>query len=731
MGGAAGRRRGPASHRGTRHVPFPHFSPDGRLLAFASAEEGYNEVYVMPAEGGDLKRLTYLGALSIPCGWLDAETVLFRSTAYEAHNVTGVCSVGATGGLPQPLRLGPASSLALAETGQAVLARSGWRGDPSYWKRYRGGTAGKLWIAPALDGEFKPMIRLDGNLARPLWAGGRVYFVSDHEGVGNLYSCTPEGEDLRLEAGHGHFYIRNPATDGRTVVYHAGGDLHAFDVASRTSCQLAIEYHSQRTQRQRRYVQAARYLEAADLDAKGERGVYSVRGQIHQMRHWDGPVSTQAVPGSRYRLARFLADGRRAIAVAGHDDGEEGLEIWDTRDYSVTPVPAPAGDGAPGCGRFTLLEASPEGEHVAFANHRNELWLVDLTAGTSRKLAQNSYGPMGTFAWSPDGRWLAFQQSANRKQYYIAIANIETGEIHPVTEPLFVDYAPSFDPDGRYLYFLSQRVLNPVYDTVQFELSFPKTALPCLVTLRKDTPSPFLEAASEETDKGKENGKELKVEIDFDAIASRILAFPVPEARYSKIEGLKNKVLWLSFPVKGSLMEDWTPEPPAPEGYLETYDFKKLKVEGLGGGFAGFRLSADRKQMLLFAGRRVRVVKAGEKVEDDAAKKLSAREAGWVDLQRLKVLIEPEAEWQPDAARGLAAAARPLLAGRYVEGRLEGSAPALCASCWARQLPFGVRGSGLGDAGRAWHLARLRLRRRLPPGTDIPDRLPGRGFCLG
>ena len=458
---------------------------------------------------------------------------------------------------------------------------------------------------------------------------------------------------MRLEASHEHFYVRNPATDGRTIVYHAGGDLHAFDVASRTSAKIAVDYHSQRTQRQRRYVQAARYVEAADLDPKGERGVYSVRGQIHHMRHWDGPVSVQSVLGSRYRLARFLADGRRVIAVVDRDNGDECLEIWDSADYTVKPVPEPAENGTGVWGRFTLLEASPKGERVAFANHRNELWLLDLGAGTSRKLAANAHGPMGAFAWSPDGRWLAFQQSISRDRSYIAVASVETGEIRAVTEPLFGDFAPSFDPEGRYLYFLSDRVLNPVYDAVQFELSFPKAVLPCLVTLRKDTPSPFLEAATDEPeagpkdkDKAKENGKELQVEIDFDGIAGRILAFPVPEGRYWAIAGLKKKAMWLSYPVKGALMEEWTPEPPAPEGTLEAFDFKKLKVETLGGGFSWYRLSADRKHMLLFANRRPRVVKAGEKVEDDAAKKLSAREAGWVDLGRLKVLIEPEAEWK-------------------------------------------------------------------------------------
>jgi tricorn protease len=358
-------------------------------------------------------------------------------------------------------------------------------------------------------------------------------------------------------------------------------------------------------------------------------------------------VSAHCVPGSRCRLARFLADGRRTIVVVDRDNGEESLEIWDTRDYTVTPIPAPAenGDGAGGWGRFTRLEASPKGAYAAFANHRNELWLLDVAAGTSRKLAVNPYGIMGPFSWSPDGRWLAFQRSESRDQSIIAIANVETGDIHAVTEPQFVDNSPSFDLKGRFLYFLSNRMLNPVYDAVQFELSFPKAVLPCLVTL-KNIPSPFLEAASDEKDDNggdKGNDKDLKIEIDFDGISGRILTFPVAEGRYAMISGLKKKVMWLSFPVRGALIEEWTPEPPHPEGSLEVFDFKKLKVETLGQGISGFRPSADRKQVLLFAKKRLRVLKAGEKVEEEGAK---TRDGGWVDPQRLKVLIEPEAEWR-------------------------------------------------------------------------------------
>ena len=633
----------------------PQYSPDGRLLAFTSREEGHEEVYIMPAEGGDLQRLTYLGSSSVPCGWLDALTVLFRSPCYEAHFVPTICCVEIAGGMPRSLRLGPAVSLALSRTGQAVLERNDFWADPAHWKRYRGGTAGKLWIAANTDGEFKPLIRLDGNLARPLWVGTRVYFVSDHEGVGNLFSCTPEGEDLRRETDHKDFYARNPSTDGRSIVYHAGSDLYAFDPETRQSRKLAIEYYSQRTQRQRRFVSAAKYLESAALDPKGERCVFSVRGQIHQMQHFDGPVAAHSEQGARYRLARFLADGHRVIAVVDKANGDERLEIWDSRDYTLRPITASANPEPftpETWGRFTRLAPSPKTDEIAFANHRNELWLLDLATGANRKLATDRHGLMGAFAWSPDGRWLAFSLSESWNRRRICVADVTTGEIHAVTEPLFEDFSPSFDPEGRYLYFLSNRVLNPVYDSIQFELSFPKTSLPCLVTLAKNIASPFLEAAKDDKDRADvdkhddKEEKDVRVDIDFDGIADRILAFPVPEARYVQIVGLKKKVMWLSFPVEGALDDDWLPELPEPKGVLEAYDFKTLKVDSLATGFSGFTVSADRKRMLLYARRTLRVAKAGEKLERGADKELAGRESGWLDLRRLKVLIEPAAEWK-------------------------------------------------------------------------------------
>jgi tricorn protease len=631
----------------------PLHSPDGRWLTFSSAEEGHNEIFLMPAAGGDLRRLTYLGAASVPTAWLDSETILFRTAAFEPHRVPSICQVSTPGGLPESLRLGPAVNITVDAAGKIVLERNAVRSDPAYWKRYRGGTAGKLWVAPSLDGEFQSLIQLHGNLSRPLWVADRVFFISDHEGVGNLFSCDAEGGDLRRETSHEEFYARNPATDGRSIVYHAGGDLHVFDVKARRTRRLDVDYRGQRTQRQRRFVSAASHIEAAALDPKGEQIALSVRGQVHLMHNWDGPVASLVGAGCRRRLACFLCDGRRVVVVVDWDNGDERLEIWDVADGSAKPVAAGPEATEPNWGRFTAVEPSPKEDKIAFSNHRNELWLLDLTTGESRKLGASAHGPMGSFSWAPDGRWIAFSQSEAPNRQHLRIADVASGESWRVTEPLFSDFGPSFDPEGRFLYFLSDRVLNPMYDSVQFGLSFPEATVPCLLTLQKGTLSPFLGAESDEDaatgdgercKKGKDDN-DVEIHIDFEGIAGRVLTFPGEgAARYAQIFGLKKKVVWSYFPTEREPGDDSGGESAGSSGVIEIFDFKTLSSEPLIGGVDWFSVSEDRRRMLLGLRNRLRVVKAGEKLV--SADQAPGRRSGFLDLSRVKVLVEPAAEWR-------------------------------------------------------------------------------------
>ena len=168
-------------------IKSPVFSPDGESLAFASSDEGHSELYIMPSQGGEMKRLTYMGDDLTVVGWTQ-EGIYFTSSSgqpFMKWNV--VWRIDPTGGIPEQLNIGPANFISFKKDSPAsgaVIQRHGYR-EYGYWKRYRGGTAGDIWIDTAGKGDFKRILPLKGDLARPLWIGNQIVFSSDHEGVGN------------------------------------------------------------------------------------------------------------------------------------------------------------------------------------------------------------------------------------------------------------------------------------------------------------------------------------------------------------------------------------------------------------------------------------------------------------------------------------------------------------------------------------------------------------------
>ncbi|MFC7563364.1 hypothetical protein ACFQU9_08870 [Actinomadura namibiensis] len=177
---------------GVAAVTCPRLSPDGSLLAFVGREEGPEEVYVMPADGGTARRLTFHGAHCTVTGWTPDGSIVYASDAGQPfYGHTWLYRVSPEGGPSRRLPHGPAKTISHGPSGGVVLGRN--TADPARWKRYRGGTAGDLWVDPLGTGRFRRLVTLPGNLASPCWVGGRVFFLSDHEGVGNVYSCTPEG----------------------------------------------------------------------------------------------------------------------------------------------------------------------------------------------------------------------------------------------------------------------------------------------------------------------------------------------------------------------------------------------------------------------------------------------------------------------------------------------------------------------------------------------------------
>jgi len=207
-------------------VSDPMLSPDGQLLAFTGRDEGETEVYCMPATGGQAKRLTYLGVTSTPVGWTrDGKSIIFTSnTAQSFYHIFKLYTISPEGGQIEALPTGEALSISYGANGGVVISQNAV--DLAGWKRYRGGRCGKIWIDPHGKGEWQTLIKLDSNLASPLWLDERIYFVADHEGIGNIYSCLPNGENLDRHTHHNDYFVRFPNTDGKRIVFLTHLKIH-------------------------------------------------------------------------------------------------------------------------------------------------------------------------------------------------------------------------------------------------------------------------------------------------------------------------------------------------------------------------------------------------------------------------------------------------------------------------------------------------------------------------
>ncbi|HEY0399037.1 MAG TPA: peptidase, partial [Acidimicrobiia bacterium] len=629
-------------------VSHPALSPDGRHVAFTSREEHHPEVYCMPAGGGPAARLTFLGASATVRGWTPDGRILFTSEAGQPfHHMIHAYAVAPGGGPVERLPYGPVREIGFGPPGRrgvstpVILGRN--TADPARWKRYRGGTAGDLWIDRRGDGDFRRMLRLPGNPASPMWIGDRIWFLSDHEGIGNLYSTKTDGTDIRRHTDHDEYYARFAKTDGDRIVYQHAAEIWLHDPTSDEGHRVEVDLHSPRVQRSRKFVAADRYLGDFALHPAGHTIALETRGKLFTMPLWEQAVRQHGRPdGVRYRLAAWVGDGSSMVVVSD-EGGEDGLEVHKAGEARRRLEPLDLG-----C--ITDMATPPEGPSVAVANHRHELHLVDIEAETSRLLDRSEHGALDGVVWSPDGRWLAYSFATTARTRSIKLCEVATGATHLVTKPEFRDVHPSWDPEGKFLYFLSYRVFDPVYDSLYFDLGFPRAIRPYLVTLSADEPSPFVpkprgmggaaskaaaqKAPAETNAEGKEEPTgTAPLRIDLDGISERIVPVPVPEGRYSQVVGIKGKILFTSWPVQGSLGRDSFSGGPGPRGTLEVYDLAEQRHDVLVSGISVFKISRDSQTLAYRSGRRLRAVKAGEKPpdNDDGA----SRRNGWLDLDRV------------------------------------------------------------------------------------------------
>ena len=653
-------------------VAGARLSPDGATVAYTSTLDGAPEVHLGPVDGGPSRRLSFWGdPFTKVAGWLpDGRVVASTAVGEPFRSRVWAWALPPDGGEPERLPFGPATVVSTRPGGGTVLGVDQRRAAAT-WKRYRGGTAPKLWIDPDGSGEFSRLLReLDGQLEDPDWIGDRVVFLSDHEGWANVYSALPDGSDLRRHSDHGESYARALRTDGTRAVYQRLGELWLLDdlAAAAQPRRLEISLAGPRTGRQPHPVQARDWLGDMAVDRTGRATAVEVLGTVHWLTSRDGPAPALAdQPRVRARLPRVLGPARAAgssaaavpeVAWVTDAEGDDAIEVGPA-DRSAPPRRMAAGQ----LGRVLELVAAPDGRSLAVAAHDGRVLVVDVAGGGVREIARTGYDDASGLTFSPDSAWLAWSHpgaeglSQLRASRVADGADATTVEITPLR---FRDTSPVFTLDGLHLAFLSTRTFDPVYDELVFDLSFPGATRPYLVPLAATTPSPFHPepggrppggppgpsgSSGSSGDGDDDDAPPQPVILDAEAIEQRVIAVPVATGRARALRAVHGGLVWLEDPQRGLLGEDRPTadgEPLRPR--LVRYDFTKRRATTLADEIDAFRVSGDGKRLLLREDKSLRVVPADRRVDPDEEGERDA--VVEVDLRRLRVQVDPAAQWQ-------------------------------------------------------------------------------------
>ncbi|HXK49439.1 MAG TPA: PDZ domain-containing protein [Clostridiales bacterium] len=628
----------------TGAASVPRLSPDGKYLAYNGSEEGSAEIFIKPTSGGEQKRLTFHGAFSSVIDWSADSKYIYFASNFEQIFDTSIYRIPLEGGSEEKIGAGYANQISFGPKGCVITKHAR---DSARWKRYRGGTAGEIWIDEKGKWQFSQILKdLKSNIANPMWIGSRIYFLSDHEGIGNIYSCNTKGKDLKRHTNHDEFYARNPHTDGRTIVYHAGADLFRLDVKTGKNEMIKVGFISSHTQLQRKFIDTQEYLEDFDVSAKGTHTALTARGKAVSMANWTGPVrQTGKKDGVRYRHPVWLYDNKRFVIVSDEHENEDRILIVDPVKNTETLL-----KNIPLC-RIWKISPSPKDDRIVVLNNRNEIHIVDLKKKTSKLIDRSERHRIETVSWSPDAKWIAYEFTPDKLIQVIKIADSVTGKTHTVTETVLSDNHPVFSEDGKYMFFISERTFNPVGDAVQFELSFMKASKIYALPLLKETGSPFIldpktpagedpeEKKDDKKDKKDGKKKEVEVKIDFDGIEKRILEFPIETSHYSDLATFGKKILY------AERVSSYNENKKGNKIVLKTYDLEAQKEETVIDTIKGYRLSLDRKSMIVRTDDGLLVLKAGAKPDDKASNKFSL-EGGGIDLSRVKIGLIPREEWK-------------------------------------------------------------------------------------
>ena len=625
---------------------FARFSPDGKWIAFTGQYDGNTEVYLMPAEGGVPKRLTYtatlgrddvsdrMGPNNIVMTWKDEKTIVYRSRRIEHNDFIGqLYLANIDGGIPEQLPL-PRGGFCSFSPDKKQMAYNRVFREFRTWKRYRGGQADDIWI---YDFDKKTITNITNNPAQdiiPMWSGNKIYFASDRDENKkmNLYVYDLGTKETKKLTDFTEFDVKFPSLGDNAIVFENGGYIYRLDLATGKAEKVPIQIEEDFAIGRGGLRDVSKEVTNFEIAPDGSRGLFGARGDVFTVpAKYGNTRNITGTPGIHERNSKWSPDGKW-ISYVSDASGED--EIWiEPQDGSGSATQLTKnGDTY----KYQPLW-SPDSRKIMWSDKKLRLQYVDVDSKAVTTVAQATAWEITDYRWSPDSKWIAYAEPEEKRMETVQLYSVDKKDTYEVTDGWFDSYQPAFSSDGKFLFFVSDRTFNPTFSGTELDAGFNDLSGIYLVTLASDTKSPFAPKSDEvklkeekegakkdeEKDKKKEEPK-VSVKVDVAGLQGRITSLPIASGNYRDLVSVGDKLYYVRNSAK-----DQNPK-------IFLYELDKQKETELG-EFNGFEISADKTKMLVGGGGSYSII-------DLPTNKIDAKEH--LNLSDMKVNLDRKAEWK-------------------------------------------------------------------------------------
>jgi len=637
------------SHEG--YESFPRISPDGEWIAFTGQYDGNTEVYCMPMNGGQPKRLTFtpklgrddisdrMGPNNIVMGWTpDGKDIIYRNRMNSFNDFVGhLYQINASGGAPKRIELSEGGFCSYSADGTTLAFNRVFR-EFRTWKYYKGGMADDIWTFNTSTKEIK---NLTNNVAQdifPMWFNNHIYFISDRERTMNLYKIDLINNNVSKVSDYKDYDIKFPSINGSKIVYENAGYLYLFDCITEQTQKLKITLNPEAIHSRNGIINVGSEINVVDISTDGERIVLDAHGDIFTLPGDNKGVTRNLTNSNNAndRDAVWSPDGNY-IAWISDRSGE--YEIYMQKSNGSSP----AIQLTSGIGNYIFaLRWSPNSKYIAFNDRRNKLYTLNTATKELKTLAKSKVEPIYYFNWSPDNQYIAYQDQASNHFDVIKIVNITNLKTFIATDTLYNSQQPVFSTNGKYLLYTSNRDFKPNFSQIEFNYSYFDMSSVYITLLAANTPSPFLlsnkEAfkelltANEIKNNSKSDSKDaklatedaVKVTIDENNIQLRSIALPIATSNYSNLICTKDRVYYYEKSYVSNIQSG------------KYFDLVSLKETTIGNDIY-FTVSSNQKKMLVRQ-------KGSFYVIDLPSAQVNLSDK--VNTSNLKYTVDYKAEWQ-------------------------------------------------------------------------------------